>query len=109
MKLHPAARKFADIPARFYERTTRREIPVTSLQITTVPPGTPLSPASIWTTVPVSNRRATIYLVGPDAGGPAVGVTVPVIAVPPTGLDLYVRPNDTLESDPVYTERITLS
>ena len=108
MKLHRAARKFADIPARFYERGTRRELPAASLEIVTMPPGTDLPATTVWTPVPITNRRATIYLVGPDAGGPPAGITAPVIMVPPAGLDLYVRPTDALESDPVYAERITL-
>jgi hypothetical protein len=108
MKLHRAARKYVDIPARFYDRF-KRELPAVSIDVALLPAGTALTALTPWTTVPMVNRRATIYLVGPDAGGPAVGVTVPTFTVLPPGLDLYVRPTDTMESDPVYAERITLS
>jgi hypothetical protein len=108
MKLQRAARKYVDLPVKSYGRD-RRELPLLSVQIATVPAGTPLSPATLWTNATVVNKRATIFLVGPDAGGPPPGLTVPVFAVPSGGVDLWVQPTDAMESDPVYVDRITLS
>jgi hypothetical protein len=107
MKLQRAARKYVDIPARFYDRQ-RREILATSLEVALIAPGASIGPGTVWTAVPLVERLATIYLYGPDAGGAAMGVTAPSFLVPNGGLDLWIRPSDTLESDPVYAERITL-
>ncbi len=108
MKLQRAARKYVYVPARFYDRQ-RQELPATSMDVALVPPGTTISAATQWTTVAIADRRARIYLYGPDSGGPPLGVNAPVFAIPPGGLDLYVRPSDAMESDPVYAERITLA
>jgi hypothetical protein len=108
MKLPRAARKYVDLPVKSYDRD-RRELPLLAVQVTTVPAGTPLSPGTLWAETPVVNKKATIFLVGPDAGGPPTGLTVPVVAVPPDGVDLYVRPSDAMESDPVFVDRIMLS
>ncbi len=108
MRLHRAARKYVNIPVRFYDRN-KRELPATSLDVALVPPGTGVRLATLWTTVSIVNRRATIYLYGPDSGGPPPNVNAPNFAVPLGGLDLFIRPTDAMESDPVFAERITLS
>jgi hypothetical protein len=108
MKLQRGARKYVGIPARFYDRQ-RRELPAASLDVVLVPPGVGVNAATQWTQVAIVNRSATIYLYGPDSGGPPAGVNAPVFAIPPGGLDLFVRPTDAMESDPVYAERITLT
>jgi hypothetical protein len=108
MKLQRAARKYVDIPVRTFDRN-RRELPLAAIEVATLAPGTQLAAGTAWTPVQVQNKRATIYMYGPDAGGPAAGVTVPTIYVPPEGLDLYIRPSDAMESDPVYVDRISLA
>jgi hypothetical protein len=108
MKLLRAARKYVYVPARFYDRD-RRELPATHLEVALVAPGAGVNAATQWTQVAIVNHRARIYLYGPDSGGPPDGVNAPVFAVPPGGLDLYVRPADAMESDPTYAERITLA
>ncbi len=108
MKLHSAARKYVDIPVRFYDRK-RRELPATNLDVALVPLGAGTGAATAWTTVAVVDKRATIYLYGPASGGPPGSVNAPNFLVTPPGLDLWIRPTDAMESDPVYAERITLS
>jgi hypothetical protein len=108
MKLLRAARKYVYIPARFYDRE-RREMPAENMEVALVAPGTNVNAATVWTQVSITDRRGRIYLYGPDSGGPPLNVNAPVFAIPPGGLDLYVRPMDAMESDPVFAERITLS
>lgn len=105
MRLHSAARKYVDVPVHFYDRN-RREVLAASLQFVALAPGTRPTAATTWATAPLVERRATLYVVGPDAGGPAAGVTVPVLLIPPGGVDLWIRPTDAMESDPVFAERI---
>ena len=107
MKLQRGARKYVYIPARFYD-SKRRELPASSLDVALVPPGTGVTAATAWTSVAINDHRAEIFLYGPDSGGPPAGVNAPVFLIPPGGLDLHVRPTDSLESDPVYAERITI-
>lgn len=108
MRWPSAARKYVDIPVRFFDRRNRPLV-VLSLDVVALPRGTKLGPATAWTPVAVVDNVATIYLYGPDSGGPAVGVTAPAIFVPADGLDLYIRPTDPVESDPVYVDRVTLT
>ncbi len=101
MKLQRAARKYVYVPARFYDQD-KREVPATSLDVALVPPGGGVTAATPWTQVTIAGHRARIFLYGPDSGGAPAGVNAPVFAIPPGGLDLWVRPTDAMESDPVY-------
>jgi hypothetical protein len=107
MKWQSAAKKYVDLPVRAFDRQ-RRELPLTTVEIAAVQPGVGVNAGTPWQVVQVSDKKATIYVLGSNAGVVPTGVTAPVISVPPTGVDLWIRPTDAMESDPVYVDRITL-
>lgn len=106
MKWQRAAKKYVDFTVRAWDRQ-RRELPLATVEVAAVQPDAGVNAGTLWQLAQVANKLVTIYILGPDAGVAPTGLTVPVISVPPTGVDFWIRPTDAMESDPMYVDRIT--